>query len=246
MTMAGAIAAGIGLAGFLIGLAEPVTVTRADRSVPARSFPAVFAVPSYREISSTLNGPNHGWSSQLSKLKQDRPGMFDPVVRTPEMKDAALRDRLRTRAFDGAPPVIPHAVEQQSAASCPVCHGEGLKLGDRVATRVSHPHFANCQQCHVEPQRAEIPAAIDSQWPDSMFDGLLRSGPGTRAMPGVPPTIPHTLHLRSDCLSCHGLVTRPGLRTTHPWRQNCVQCHVAAHPAEWSPEPGRGVPEPAP
>ena len=58
------------------------------------------------------------------------------------------------------------------------------------------------------------------------FAGILRAGPGLRAMPHAPPTIPHTLQLRTDCLSCHGLIARPGLRTTHPWLQNCVQCHV--------------------
>ena len=58
------------------------------------------------------------------------------------------------------------------------------------------------------------------------FVGWQRSGPGTRALAGSPPTIPHTTWLREDCESCHGLIARPGLRTTHPWLTNCVQCHA--------------------
>lgn len=226
VTIVGAVAAGLGLVGFLVGIGEPVQPTRA--SVPRiRDVVAAIPAPAYREINSPVVGPNAGWSSSFSNLKQDRPSLFAPVVRTPEMKAAALRDRLRTRAFDGAPPVVPHRVEHQSAASCLVCHGEGLKLGDRIATKISHPHYANCLQCHVE-QVATVPTASgdDNSVIANQFAGVQRSGPGSRAMPGAPPTIPHGTFLRNDCLSCHGLVARPGLRTTHPWLGNCVQCHA--------------------
>lgn len=39
-------------------------------------------------------------------------------------------------------------------------------------------------------------------------------------------TIPHGTQLRSDCLSCHGPPGLVGLRTPHPDRQACVQCHA--------------------
>ena len=136
ITIIGAVAAGLGLVGFLVGIGERVEATRASLPV-AREAVSAQSVPSYREINSTSVGPNADWSSQLKNLKQDRPSLFAKVVRTPEMKDAALRDRLRTRAFDGAPPVVPHRVEQQSAENCLVCHGEGLKLGDKIATKIS-------------------------------------------------------------------------------------------------------------
>ncbi|MBL8827268.1 MAG: nitrate reductase cytochrome c-type subunit [Planctomycetaceae bacterium] len=226
VTIFGAVAVGVGLVGFLVGIAEPVQATRA--ALPAtREVISAEPAPSYREINSPVVGPNAGWSSPLSSLKQDRPELFAQVVRTPEMKEAALRDRLRTRAFDEAPPVIPHRVEHQSANTCLVCHGEGLKLGEKIATKVSHPHFANCLQCHVEQVGTAPTSTVDiNPTIANEFVGIQRSGPGSRAMPGAPPTIPHTTHLRNDCLSCHGLVARPGLRTTHPWLSNCVQCHV--------------------
>jgi nitrate reductase (cytochrome), electron transfer subunit len=229
VTICGAIAVGIGLVGFLVGIAEPVVPTRATDRVPAIPTESTRLAPSYREINSAVVGPNQSWTSSFALLKQTRPDLFAPVVRTPAMKDAALRDRLRTRAFDGAPPVIPHRVEQQSAQSCLVCHRDGMQLGHQIATKISHPHIANCLGCHVE-QAGSLPIAIYAETPANLFAGLLRAGPGFRAMPGAPPSIPHTTHLRGDCLSCHGLIARPGLRTTHPWLQNCVQCH--ASPAE--------------
>lgn len=243
MTILGAIAVGMGLVGFLVGIAEPVIPQRAVALVGAAPTEASIVAPSYRDITSANVGPNRSWTSNLASLKQPRPDLFAAVTRTAAMKDAALRDRLRTRAFDGAPPVIPHFVEQQSAQSCLVCHGEGLLLGNRIATKISHPHYANCLGCHVE-QAGGLPIAAPvktseepapSPIPGNVFAGLLRAGPGTRAMPGAPPTIPHTLHLRGDCMSCHGLIARPGLRTTHPWLQNCVQCHVSAEEIERMP-----------
>lgn len=247
MTILGAIAVGIGLVGFLVGIAEPVIPQRAVALVGAAPTEASIVAPSYRDITSANVGPNRSWNSNLASLKQPRPDLFAAVTRTAAMKDAALRDRLRTRAFDGAPPVIPHLVEQRSAQSCLVCHGEGLLLGNRIATKISHPHYANCLGCHVEQagglplvtqvapvvKTSEEPAP--SPIPGNVFAGRLRAGPGTRAMPGAPPTIPHTLHLRGDCMSCHGLIARPGLRTTHPWLQNCIQCHVSPDEIERIP-----------
>lgn len=240
MTIAFAVAVGISLVGFLVGISEPVIPRRAV--VPHRvvRIKPQSAAPAYRDLSSAVVGPNRSWASNFATLKQSRPPLFAPVIRTPAMKDAALRDRLRTRAFEGAPPVIPHAIEQQSAASCLVCHAEGMQLSGRVATKISHPHYSSCTQCHVESRRnlpwaasglptQEAPENIsETLLPVNEFTGVLRSGPGQRAMSGTPPTIPHTTYMRGDCLSCHGLVARPGLRTTHPWLQNCVQCHAPA------------------
>jgi len=32
--------------------------------------------------------------------------------------------------------------------------------------------------------------------------------------------------MRQDCTSCHGVTGLPGLRTPHPERFNCQQCHA--------------------
>jgi cytochrome c-type protein NapB len=86
-----------------------------------------------------------------------------------------------------------------------------------MASKMSHVVMTNCTQCHVE--QSPVPA-------ETTFVGVYRAGPGERANPGAPPTIPHHTWLRDNCNSCHGLVSRPGTRTTHPWLTNCTQCHV--------------------
>lgn len=203
--------------GYLVGLREPV---RLDRPPPPEVALASGHVPhavTYSELPAHPLGPNANWRPSLADLKFDRPGVFDPVVRSDELKQIALKDRAKNRAYDGAPPTIPHPVSVQSAAGCLACHGEGIKVGDRVASKMSHQMMSNCTQCHVE--QTATPA-------DTAFAGLFRSGPGERAGPGAPPTIPHHTWMRQDCTSCHGLVTRPGTRTTHPWLTNCTQCHA--------------------
>jgi len=211
---------GISLAvvGYVLGLREPVRAARtlppddgrhADEHVP-------HAV-AYSELPSHSLRPNAHWHQSLADLKFDRPGPFEPVIRTEEMKQAALADRAKNRAYDGAPPTIPHPVSTQSANGCLACHGQGLKVGDRVASKMSHALMTNCTQCHVE----QTPTTTDNT-----FAGTVRSGPGERANPGAPPTIPHRTWMRQDCASCHGFVARPGLRTTHPWLTNCTQCHA--------------------
>ena len=241
-TVLGSLGCGIGLVGFLVGMYEQPTTKPAQvfkKHVEAEIEQSHFAsAPTYSEIDSQLYGVNRDWKSDLSKLKQINPSVFDRVVRTPEMKNEALRDRLRTRAFDTAPPAIPHPVDQRTAESCLACHGNGMSIAGKIATKMSHPLLTNCTQCHVEQASSMLQVLVSSQkpqgeiaadsWPPrNDFEGVKRAGPGTRLLPGLPPTIPHTLHMRDDCMSCHGTIARPGIRTTHPWLQNCRQCHAA-------------------
>lgn len=221
----GAVAIGAALVRFLVGVAErdqPENISLAPGE--PQSNHEIPEAPSYRELVDRDLSPNADWRSQIERLKSEHPGIFDRVTRTPEMKLAALADRARNRAFEGAPPTIPHPIRQNSDASCLACHGEGVIVGSHVATKVSHPHFTNCTQCHV----AAAPGSFlpEPELPENEFAGITRVGPGTRAYLGAPPTIPHTTWLRNDCMSCHGLVARPGLRTTHPWLSSCIQCHA--------------------
>lgn len=219
-----AIGLGLALVGLLRGFqhrqlpprAAPPGVTVAEATVPV--------AVTYRQLPEARLRPNAGWQSNLATLQFDRPGLFDPVVRTEETRQAALADRARNRAYDGAPPTIPHPVQAGSDSACLTCHGEGIRVGDRVASKVSHPHFTNCTQCHVESAHTGMRLQEVSR--EGSFVGVYRAGPGTRASPGAPPTIPHATWMREDCTSCHGLIARPGLRTTHPWLTNCTQCHA--------------------
>jgi cytochrome c-type protein NapB len=50
-------------------------------------------------------------------------------------------------------------------------------------------------------------------------------------MPASPPPIPHALQMRENCRACHagpGAVAE--LRTTHPERVTCRQCHALGAP----------------
>jgi cytochrome c-type protein NapB len=90
-------------------------------------------------------------------------------------------------------------------------HGEAAMTGA----------MSRCRQCHVVASTTSVMVA-------SRFVGLPQ-GPwrGERGTPGAPPTIPHPLLLRDDCLACHaGPAARAEIRTPHPERERCQQCHV--------------------
>lgn len=160
--------------------------------------------------------------SRLASLKST----IDPLAEitiAAEYKHTALHHREQNRAFNGAPPTIPHAIEQRSDASCVACHREGAKSKSLRIPRMSHEFLANCTQCHVENNPQHL-AAVD--FPANDFVGLQAPFEGPRAFSGGPPQIPHTTWMRSDCLSCHGYAGRQGIRTTHPWRTSCQQCHT--------------------
>lgn len=134
--------------------------------------------------------------------------------------------RAALRAFEGAPPVIPHPIADLNVQTCRACHADGLRAGGRVARMVSHALMTNCTQCHVEADPAR-PAPQPLAGSD--FQGLRPSGyGGTRAWAGAPPTIPHTLFMRTNCVSCHGEFGYDGWRPDHLDRSNCIQCHGPA------------------
>jgi cytochrome c-type protein NapB len=212
---------GLGVAGYLYGIKEPPPQPTAARSAPPES--NVPPVVGYTDLPTARIRPNANYEDHLARLVSPVPRITDPVIRTEEMKQAALADRAANRAYDTAPPTIPHPIDQP--ASCLACHGNGIWVQDKLATKVSHPHLTNCTQCHVESAN-DVLAKFDTPPSENEFIGAFRSGPGQRAAAGAPPTIPHTTWMRQDCMSCHGLVARPGIRTTHPWLGNCTQCHV--------------------
>ncbi len=139
---------------------------------------------------------------------------------------SAATVRAARRAYDGAPPVIPHA---PFGAACGSCHGEaGLEVPG-VGYSPPSPHAKTagmgvairCQQCHVFAETQEI-------FRPNAFEGLpqdLRRG--TRLHEFAAPVIPHPVFLRENCLACHsGPAAREEIRTTHPERARCQQCHV--------------------
>lgn len=142
-------------------------------------------------------------------------------------RSGAERARYREshRAYDGAPPAIPHAVESLGRQDCLNCHREGMDLqGGGMAARTPHPERTECRQCHVEQLE---PRAV---FVANRFEGWRHPPAGTRAYPGAPPTLPHPRHGRENCLGCHGANGGSPIRTPHADRVNCLQCHVEQSP----------------
>ena len=212
-----ALVAAASVVGFMAAINERAVTTQPDNGHQEAHGDAPPAL-TYRELATRNLSPNAAWTNPLSKLDQSA---HDPSPdRSLAALVAAIEDRGRNRAYDGAPPTIPHAVNSRSATSCLACHRDGLFVDGRSAPRVSHAEMTNCLQCHVEnlDHNSAATAAND-------FVGA-HSGSGQRYWSDAPPTLPHTTWMREDCLSCHGPHGRPGLRTTHPERQNCLQCHA--------------------
>lgn len=135
--------------------------------------------------------------------------------------DTRVRYQRSHREYDGAPPVIPHAVRALGREDCLGCHGEGMDLGeDGLVPRTPHPERVNCQQCHVEQVEPE------ARFVPNTFVGARHPRHGTRAYPGAPPTLPHPRNGRENCLGCHGTNGGSPIPTPHADRVNCLQCHV--------------------
>lgn len=179
------------------------------------------------------------------------PGMLaigDPSVPRRHANPRTLQTFRARRAFPGAPPRIPHgltSVEFQTSA-CNTCHERGgysPRFGAYVPV-TPHPEWGACLQCHVgddattgvvlpssDPnticRQCHDPSAVrlavpSLQWRMAVWPQLTRRAPG-----GPPPPIPHDLQLRGNCVTCHagpGAVAE--IRTAHPERANCRQCHV--------------------
>jgi cytochrome c-type protein NapB len=137
-------------------------------------------------------------------------------------------ERAARRAFDGAPPVIPHPIGSSGAADCLACHADGFALANRRANPIPHEAFASCTQCHVGASApfTRVDGNAAATMPSS-FVGLRSPGTGGEAYAGAPPAIPHSTRMRERCDSCHGVGGAMPLRTPHPERRSCLQCHPA-------------------
>lgn len=152
------------------------------------------------------------------------------------------------RAFPGAPPRIPHGLtpEEFGTGGCNTCHERGgysQRFGAYVPV-TPHPEMGACLQCHVgdgQLMAIALPSTDPSarcrqchapeagrrtepalNWSPLSWPRLSRNAPGSE-----PPPIPHTLEFRGNCLACHAAPAAVAeIRTTHPERANCRQCHV--------------------
>lgn len=192
--------------------------------------PRLPVAPSYGEIPTAAWLANRDWHFTFKNLPHVPQDRSPQIALTPEQLAAVLATRAERRAFDGAPPTIPHEIDQLSVAACMTCHSteSTLMIGTKRPATISHPYFSNCTQCHVPANglRRFTEAEAARLVVGSSFQGRAPAGPGTRAYPGAPPTVPHALWMRQNCLSCHGAERAQSIRTSHPYRQNCLQCHA--------------------
>lgn len=218
--------------GFLLGINDSIVLKVYEPSDqpsvrPARQSFDGNVVPSigYREMRRSEDGPTAQWRQSLASIPQPARDPTAAIQPSEEAKRRSLQVRSERRAFNGAPPIVPHPVEKTNDAACYACHGQGMHIGHRIANRMSHGFLANCLQCHAPPAPDPF-AGLDARVAN-VFIGMPTPLAGERAYPGAPPTIPHSTWMRSECLSCHGQTAGwAGLESTHPWRTNCVQCHA--------------------
>jgi nitrate reductase (cytochrome), electron transfer subunit len=186
--------------------------------------------------------------------------VFRTTPATLAIEPAAARERsahprrltvLRyNRAYEGAPPRIPHGVssEEFRTDQCRTCHQRG-GYSRRFAAYVPltpHAERGMCVQCHVgvdEVIGASGPAADPNRrcaichpasggtpsrdaevtWPTTVWPAAPTTIAGRD-----PPPIPHDLPFRENCLTCHaGPAAAVEIRTAHPERLDCRGCHLA-------------------
>lgn len=164
-----------------------------------------------------------------------------------------LRTVRYLRGYPGAPPRIPHPLtaDEFRTDACRTCHERG-GFSIRFAAYVPitpHPERGICLQCHVgidsvigvadvaadpntrcplchQPNGGAPRPDAASTWPTTVWPTLPGKSPD-----GAPPPIPHDLQFRENCLTCHaGPAAVAEIRTTHPERGDCRQCHVAIDP----------------
>jgi cytochrome c-type protein NapB len=222
---------GAAVTGYYVGLSSPMNPEDAEREfevtelhieMPGSEQSTVIPATSYAEMAAVAKSPNQDWATRMAMLKQEPYDPFAEIQINEEQKLTSLANRAQRRAYNGAPPTVPHPIDQMTSRGCLTCHGEGIRSPSLHAAKMPHPYYANCTQCHVEqvPQFTAAP-----MFRENSFAGLSAPQSGARAYPEAPPVVPHTTWLRDDCLSCHGRTARPGMETTHPWRSNCLQCH---------------------
>lgn len=221
-----AAAVAVSVAGVGLVTSYRTEITPRRPAVTASHATGLPRAPTYAEERERHHDNRLRHADNLRAMADSRPDLSDAGVVTDEMRAEALVARARNRAYDGAPPTIPHPIAQQAWPNCLTCHARGMRVATRTAPAICHTSMQSCTQCHVV-SNGPVPGAPPSGGPptDNTFAGLEAPAHGERAWPGAPPTIPHATLMRARCESCHGDLAL-GLRSSHPWRQSCTQCHA--------------------
>jgi len=150
---------------------------------------------------------------------------YSAMPREPNRK-RTLAVYYSRRASPGDPPFIPHPIDasDESGRTCLACHIDGgwVPRFSAYTPVTPHPDQVPCQSCHeLQGAPTKTPPLAPPRLP-----AVTR---------GTPTPIPHSLEERENCRACH---VGPGavdeLRTTHPEREACQECHKLAQSKEAS------------
>lgn len=139
----------------------------------------------------------------------------------------SLQTYYNNRAFHGAPPSIPHPVDNEHNMgdnSCLKCHQNGgfAAKFNAYAPVTPHPEMVNCRQCHVVENTTGVFKGSNYK-----AHKAPKAGASNKALVSSPPVIPHQVQMHENCLSCHAGPSAPKeIRVSHPERINCRQCHA--------------------
>ena len=228
----------LAVSGFFMGMRQtehqeirkPLPVSEKHAMPSASPLREIPNAPKYKEIAQSGWLANSDWKFTLADLPRATAPPAGQTPAAPAEIAAAIERRKSLRAYDGAPPVIPHAIDTLKSSACTSCHGEDTNLviaGKRPA-EISHPWITNCTSCHVPADGLrQVTAPPETRLlVENSFIGKSSAGHGPRAYGTAPPTMPHAVWMRQNCMACHGPGREQAIRTSHPERQNCLQCHA--------------------
>jgi cytochrome c-type protein NapB len=247
---------GVALLIFLSGCAVTAVaaaVVAVDRASASRVAAAISSAAGPDHVAAgLLAAPTESIAAEAKvfRLTPDLLAIDPAAPRERQAHPRTLRTFRYLRAYPGAPPRVPHGLtpDEFRTGACNTCHARGgysqrfaayapvtphaewgfclqCHVGDDAVTGISHPSSdpnARCRQCHGPsgPARQDTDASVD--WRTTVWPRLARMSPDRN-----PPTIPHDLQFRGNCLACHaGPAAVAEIRTAHPEWTDCRQCHV--------------------
>ena len=181
----------IAVTGYFVGLQSPMnpsaksvaTVQSNERDTGEMSSHsnsaagAVLPATHYADMGNMTLKQAKIWQTSLAQLKSTVDPLEEFTI-TPEQKAFALALREQNRAFNGAPPTVPHPVDQMPAQVCAACHSNGFKTETLRIPKMSHQFLENCTQCHVENNPKHMTASL---FRENSFVGLPAPTGGPRA-----------------------------------------------------------------
>lgn len=230
------VAAAVSLAGAGLAVQRASTRRATDEARAPEAVPAVPGAPIAHE-------------AEVFRTRPGAQAVEPDARRRDEAHPRTIATYRALRSYPGAPPRIPHGVTEVEfrTTRCNTCHERGgysQRFGAYAPVN-PHPERAMCLQCHApayelvgvpfprtganDPCR-QCHAGVPAKFSESAIAWRAAPWPALaiRALAGAP-VIPHDLDGRGNCLACHmgpGAVAE--LRTSHPERADCRQCHVTA------------------